>query len=120
MGESEWLNVPFVPPAVKPPPNPIPLSAEKARTTCWLSAPHFFLDKLSEYPLENSGRYWDEVSRYGCDFYTDLSRSGKTIENLEKFCILAENDIPAALLPIFVDHPRINENQRKDQYVEMQ
>lgn len=51
-----------------------------------------------------------EVSRYGCDFYTDLSRSGKTIENLEKFCILAENDIPAALLPIFVDHPRINEN----------
>ena len=23
---------------------------------------------------------------------------------------LAEKDIPAALLPIFVDHPRINEN----------
>ena len=50
-----------------------------------MSAPHFFLDRLSEYPPKNSGRYWDEVSRYGCDFYTDLSRPGKNIENLEKF-----------------------------------
>ena len=30
---------------------------------------------------------------------------------------LAEKDIPAALLPIFVDHPRINENERRSQYV---
>jgi len=34
----------------------------------------------------------------------------KPLKIYKNFCILAEKDTPAALLPIFVDHPRINEN----------
>lgn len=79
------LYRPFVPSAAKPPPNPTPPPAKKAQATSWLSAPHFVLDKLSEHPPENSGRCWDELSRYGCIFFTFPFQPGKNIENLEKF-----------------------------------
>lgn len=78
-------SVPFDLRAAGYPPPKTVAYYKQAQATNWLSAPHFFLDKLSEYPPENSGRYWDKVSRCGCDFCAVLFRPGKNIENLEKF-----------------------------------
>ena len=77
------IDCPFVSAVAKPPPNRLQFLT-KAQTTNWLSAPHFFLDKLSERSPEDSGEYWDKVSRYGCNFYTILFQYVKNREILEK------------------------------------
>ena len=84
IGESTWSIVPFVPPAVKPPPNPIPPPAKKAQATRWLLAPHFFLDRLSEGSSANAGESWDRPSRYGQDSYANGCHVGNDAKNLEK------------------------------------
>ena len=44
----------------------------------------------------------------------------KNVENLEKIAIWRKKMLLPLPLVVFVDQPKINENQRKNQYVEMQ
>ena len=116
----KWYIAPFVPSVAKSPPNPILPFAEKAQATNWLSAPHFFLDRLSEYFLLNARKYWDRLSRNECGCCLWLICAGKNTKNLENFLYFGGKRYSCRSPPNFCWLSTNQQKQKENGYVRFQ
>lgn len=112
----EWVHTPFDQTAVGHPPpiliNPHP--CKKAQTTKQLSAPHFFLDKLSQCSAENFAEHWDNLPKSPAHFCESSSHSSKNVEQLKKFLFFAGKRHSCRSPPDFRCFPAHQRNPKEE------